>query len=207
VSKLVTKIYRESFSLSEDSVVKLESPFDYLNANDFPNDTFVNRLFSDEFPWIREQIIPSAQSILITGPRGSGKTMILRSMRLRARMAPRHQNEQSDQIRTRVLSDPFIGFFISARLEIGNQAPLTKLPHWMMAEELVLYYRRCTRSTRSRDLTVFRRPFGVRSEGNDCILAVAILLISTYSLELQQLIRFCQGLRRRRAHKRSSSAR
>lgn len=136
----VSRLYRERYLLSQTVEARLNNPFEYLNANDFPSETLVSRLFSDRFPWVGGVILTSAQSILITGPRGSGKTMILRSMRLKTRLNPKVDGEAPEDILARIETDPSIAFFISARLEIGNYAPLTKLPAWMEVGESILYY-------------------------------------------------------------------
>jgi tRNA A-37 threonylcarbamoyl transferase component Bud32 len=137
----VTELYlQRRYLLSEDENIRLHDPFEYLNANDFPNESYVNRLFSSRFPWISDTILPAAQSMLITGPRGSGKTIILRSMRLKTRFSPVRDGERAADIAKRLERDRFVAFFVSARLEIGNHSLLTKIPRWMESDELVLYY-------------------------------------------------------------------
>ena len=127
-------LYRNRPSLDELPTVRLDDPFSYLNANDFPNDEYVNVLFSGELPWLKAITSNDPQSVLITGPRGSGKTMILKSLRLRTRLTKRAPGETSDDIRRRIESDALAGFFVSARISIGNHCPLTKLPSWALDE-------------------------------------------------------------------------
>jgi serine/threonine protein kinase len=136
----LNRLYLRRHLLSEQPDVRLNDPFEYLNANDFPNDSFVTRLFAEHFPWLSETIMPAVQSMLITGPRGSGKTMILRSMRLRTRLSSLRDDEPISEIRERLINDDFVGFFVSARLEIGNHSLITKLPKWMQSPQLVIYY-------------------------------------------------------------------
>jgi serine/threonine protein kinase len=139
-SVAVTKIYDDRFLLSAETGVRLKYPFDYLNANGFPSESYINRLFSDRFPWVREAIISAAQPTLITGPRGSGKTMILRSMRLKTRLTPESEADSAQDIFKRIERLPSISFFVSARLDIGNHAPLKKLPPWMEVDEAIIEY-------------------------------------------------------------------
>ncbi|WP_119421023.1 ORC-CDC6 family AAA ATPase [Desertibaculum subflavum] len=136
----LTQLRRQSYLLSEETVAILQYPFEYLNANDFPSDALIWRLFSNRFPWVRDTIMVAAQSTLITGPRGSGKTMILKCMRLKTRLASFSPSESNGTVSDQIDSDSFIGFFVSARLEIGNHSPITKLPPWMTKEETVLYF-------------------------------------------------------------------
>jgi len=136
----VNDLYRRRDLLSDQPDVHLNNPFEYLNANDFPNESYVTRLFASRFPWIAEMILPVVQSMLITGPRGCGKTMILRNMRFRTRLSPNEDDEPTERIVDRVNGDDFVGFFVSARLEIGNHSLHTKLPKWMQSSELIIYY-------------------------------------------------------------------
>ncbi|WP_158670872.1 protein kinase domain-containing protein, partial [Bradyrhizobium guangdongense] len=140
VSQEVSDLYQQRYLLTEPTAIDLDDPFAYLNANDFPNDTYINYLFSDRFPWVRDIVTPEAQGTLITGPRGSGKTMILRSMRLKTRLHPFEQSESVESIRQRVQTDYQLAFYVSARIEIGNQCSLSKLPRWAASEELTVYY-------------------------------------------------------------------
>lgn len=127
----IKSLYNQRFRLAQEvSAVTLDDPFAYLNANDLPSESYVAQLFSDHFPWLRQVLAPDPQAVLITGPRGCGKTMILKSMYLRTRMMPVSPNETGDQIRNRLERDELAGFFVSARISIGNNCPLTKLPAW-----------------------------------------------------------------------------
>jgi serine/threonine protein kinase len=138
--KEVDDLYQQRFLLSESHDVRLKNPFLYLDANGFPNDAFINYLFSDNFPWLRDIASPEIQATLITGPRGSGKTMLLRSMRLKTRLHPFSPGESTSAIIDRLKADQQIAFYVSARIEIGNHCILSKLPRWAQTEELVIYY-------------------------------------------------------------------
>ena len=136
--RAATQLYQNRFLLSLGEEATLSTPFDYLNANDFPSEIYINRLFTSGFPWIENIIRPAGQSMLITGPRGSGKTMILRSMRLKTRLALNHENDSATQIQRRILSDSYLAFFASARIDFGNYSLFTKLPDWMENDILVV---------------------------------------------------------------------
>jgi serine/threonine protein kinase len=140
VSLDVLELHNQRFMLSEVPEIELSDPFAYLNANDFPNESYINYLFSGLFPWVNAILTPEAQGTLITGPRGSGKTMILRSMRLKTRLHPFAPDETAEHIRERIGADPQLGFYVSARMEIGNHCALSKLPKWTESEEAVVYY-------------------------------------------------------------------
>jgi|GEM_PF-5415430 len=135
----VRALYERRSLLEEEIVVHLSDPFAYLNANDFPAEVYVNLLFAD-FPWLQSIVSGDPQSMLIVGPRGSGKTMLLKSLNLSTRLHRHRSDETDDQIRTRVSADTFAAFFVSARIEIGNHCPLTKLPGWAKQDEIVNLY-------------------------------------------------------------------
>jgi hypothetical protein len=63
--------------------------------------------------------------------------MILRSMSLKTKLSTHLRDPNSEAFRNRLEQDRFIGFFVSARLEIGNNCPLTKLPRWAENADLV----------------------------------------------------------------------
>jgi len=140
LTEALEDIYTRRFLLNEATEVTLSDPFAYLNANDFPNEAFINYLFSARFPWVHDIQAPEAQGTLITGPRGCGKTMILKSMRLKTRLHPFQPNESIGSIQERLERDAQIAFFVSARIEIGNHCSLKKLPAWAQSEELTVYY-------------------------------------------------------------------
>lgn len=138
----VKAIYARRLVLEQEGPIQLTDPFAYLNANEFPTprEAYINLLFSDKFPWLKGIIGPESQPMLITGPRGSGKTMILQSIRLKTKLNKQTVDETSEQIKERIKLDRMVGFFMSARIEIGNNCPLTKLPSWATDEEKVNLY-------------------------------------------------------------------
>ncbi|MGD1923177.1 MAG: protein kinase [Paracoccaceae bacterium] len=133
-------LYKSRLLLSSQKAIELEDPFGFLNASEFP-DGYINILFSRGVPWIQSISSAESKNTLITGPRGCGKTMLLRSMSLSTRMLPSTPDETIESIRERLNSDTFLAFFVSARIEIGNHCSLTRLPKWAESEEQnVLYF-------------------------------------------------------------------
>ncbi|MEP1420528.1 MAG: protein kinase [Erythrobacter sp.] len=140
LSEDLDSLYQAQLNTELEKPVTLADPFGYTNANDFPNDQYVNSLFCESMPWIDEIANRDVNATLITGPRGSGKTMILKSMRLRTRMLPTDPSESAGDISDRLDADGFVGFFVSARREIGNHCSLPRLPSWAESDELTVYY-------------------------------------------------------------------
>lgn len=106
-------IYREVVALRRASQrlpsepLKLDDPFAFISAEEIQSDRMLLRLFSGKFPWYRDIEGPSAVSLI--GPRGCGKTMILRSMRLKTKLAAEAYPE--------VRGDPYLAFFIPCNTE------------------------------------------------------------------------------------------
>jgi tRNA A-37 threonylcarbamoyl transferase component Bud32/energy-coupling factor transporter ATP-binding protein EcfA2 len=131
--------YSNRLLLTSAQLTELSDPFGYLNASEFPDD-FISPLFSRGVPWIQSISSAESKNTLITGPRGCGKTMLLRSMSLNTRSLPNRPDETIDEIKERLAADGYIAFFVSARIEIGNHCSLSKLPEWANSEELCVLY-------------------------------------------------------------------
>lgn len=90
--------------------LELFDPFEYLSADEIGDDELLVSLFSDNFPWYKD--IHDASNTVLTGPRGCGKTMILKYMRFRTRLS-------SEKMRDKILhEDSFVGFFVSCQLDL-----------------------------------------------------------------------------------------
>ncbi|MDP3065352.1 MAG: hypothetical protein Q8N08_01310 [Methanobacteriaceae archaeon] len=89
--------------------VKLFDPFEYLSADEIGNDELIVELFADNFPWYID--IHDASNTVLTGPRGCGKTMILKYMRFRTRLS-------SKKLKDKLKDDSFVGFFVSCQLDL-----------------------------------------------------------------------------------------
>ncbi len=80
----INRIYQMEEESSEDSFfkkIKLERPFEYLSVEEMPeNSDLIQNLYTDNVPWLQE--IEGYGTTVISGPRGSGKSMILKNMRL-----------------------------------------------------------------------------------------------------------------------------
>lgn len=119
----------------------LNSPFEYINALDFkPNSTLLPKLFHNDFPWIRDSIMSPSQQVLITGPRGCGKTMILKNMGLRTRLLAANKPANPESFSLIMENEDCVGLFVSARIEIGNQLFIAKLPPWATVDENIICY-------------------------------------------------------------------
>ncbi|CAN5459481.1 hypothetical protein BH23VER1_BH23VER1_24480 [soil metagenome] len=135
----VEALWKRSSRRSTWRPIRLDDPFDYINANNFPDEAYIPALFSDKFTW-HSSIKTSENTQLITGPRGCGKTMMLRSMRLRSLLAKISEDDSEIKIVQRVEKSPMIGFFLSARLAISLHRFEAATPKWLSTPGAAKYF-------------------------------------------------------------------
>lgn len=63
----------------------LKNPFDFLSAEHFSSEALLRRVFTESCPWIEE--VGRPVPTLIEGPRGCGKSMVLRWLSVRTQLA------------------------------------------------------------------------------------------------------------------------
>jgi len=108
---------------------QLESASAFTNALTFPDDSYVATLFSDRFPWLTD-IVSAQQPLVMTGPRGCGKTMILLHARLRTILSKREEHESIEDRLSRLNESPHVGFFASCRLSFHLYLGTGESPKW-----------------------------------------------------------------------------
>ncbi|GAA3822729.1 ORC-CDC6 family AAA ATPase [Cellulomonas soli] len=97
-------------SPSESS--QLGDPFDYISAEHIASDELLYRIFADSCPWIDEVARPDPN--LITGPRGCGKSMILRWLSIKTQLAGDPTGARLDALQVGA-------FYVSCTAEIQSQ--------------------------------------------------------------------------------------
>ena len=114
---------------------ELDGPYGYINANDIPSPWLLKHMFSDKLPYFSKIISTSEQCLLITGPRGCGKTMILKNMRFTTMYDAQEEGKENflDKL-------PYIGLFVSARTNFGNYLVSFRPQEWIEDDAKVLYY-------------------------------------------------------------------
>lgn len=116
-------------------IKNLDSPYGYINANDIPSPWLLNQMFSNKFPYFSKITSTSDQCLLITGPRGCGKTMILKYMRFITMYDSQEDNKEQFLINL-----PYIGLFVSARTNFGNYLVSYRPQEWINNESKTLLY-------------------------------------------------------------------
>ena len=95
---------------NKDAILRLEDPFDYISAEHIASDELLVKLFAESCPWAKE--VTSPNPILLTGPRGCGKSMLFRRLSLKA-MLYKPQKE--------IMNSQIAGFYISCSADFRNR--------------------------------------------------------------------------------------
>lgn len=109
----------------------LYHPFDLTSAELVRSDAKLNRMFSEECSWF--QRCDSSDPVYIYGPRGCGKSTILRILSLKATL-------QSDNAKQLFDNRPFIGVYISCTAELRSRFMLFRNNEIACIEKSVLTY-------------------------------------------------------------------
>lgn len=85
-----------------DSPRKLIDPFNPTNSDNIANDALLADLCYTKMWWVSE--CEKNDNVMLIGPRGCGKTMIFRRLRLKTKIAANKKTE--------IISDPYIAFYL-----------------------------------------------------------------------------------------------
>ncbi len=94
--------FKEGLRSAEKTPRKLTTPFDSLSTENIANDALLADLCFIKMWWTSE--LEKNNNVLLIGPRGCGKTMIFRRLRLKTKIAAKKNSE--------IESDPYVGFHL-----------------------------------------------------------------------------------------------
>jgi len=109
----------------------LQTPFDFISAELIRNDKTLNELFSQECPWY--QHCATTDPIYLYGPRGCGKSTILRMLSLPALL-------QGPKAKEAYMSRPYIGIYVSCSSELRSRFWLFPREKYPGIEVLAIRY-------------------------------------------------------------------
>ncbi len=112
VHKHFSRIYERSFIDETNKAARLLDPFDYIATEHIDKDELVIQLFAD-LPWVQE--ILSETPILLSGPRGCGKSILLRRYSLKVLLLGKEKVFNGVGL---------AGFYISCSSEFSNRFSL-----------------------------------------------------------------------------------
>ena len=129
----IDKLWAEYSTFIPWRTPQIMSAFSYPNAIQIPDESYIIQLFSRELPWLslKYHILGTETNLLLTGPRGCGKTIILRANSLRALMARLSEDETADDRLERVEKSPIIAFFVSCRTTFQIYLATGEHPKWI----------------------------------------------------------------------------
>ncbi len=110
--------------------LKLEDPFDYISAEHIASDRLLIHLFAESCPWVKEVMSPNP--LLLTGPRGCGKSTLFRRLSLKALLF----KSPEDIINSRIA-----GFYISCSADFRNRfGGITSEPVAKKFQKEIIHY-------------------------------------------------------------------
>lgn len=131
----IEEVYRLSRIGEIPQRSQLDNPYGYINANDITSPWLLKNLFSDKLSYFKNIMSVDHQTLLITGPRGCGKTMILKNMRFNT-LSVAYEGTISE-----LLKDlRYVGLFVSARTNFGNYLVSYRAQNWSNSEETIVLY-------------------------------------------------------------------
>ena len=110
VRKQFENAYTRALHPYKEIELKLDDPFDYISAEHIASDKMLVSLFADSCPWVKE--ITSPNPVLLTGPRGCGKSMVFRRLSLKALLYKSKQEIKNSRIS---------GFYVSCSADFNNR--------------------------------------------------------------------------------------
>jgi hypothetical protein len=93
-----------------DKIPELSNPFDYITAEHIQSDKVLVDLFAESCPWFGEVAGPNP--LLLTGPRGCGKSMVFRRLSVKALLY---------KIPSAIVDSKIVGFYISCSADLRNR--------------------------------------------------------------------------------------
>jgi serine/threonine protein kinase len=131
----IQEVFLHEFAMSlknqEENISSIDTPFDYISADHIGSDVLLNELFATSCPWLSE--VKNNTPVLLTGPRGCGKSMIFRWLSFKSILARKDDNALNNA--------SIIGFYISCSADLRNRFSLyDTINKTAQAKEEIIHY-------------------------------------------------------------------
>jgi hypothetical protein len=115
----------------EERPTELKDPFHPLSAENISSDALLADLCFTEMPWTSD--LEKINNVLLIGPRGCGKTMIFRRLRLKTKVAAKKIKE--------IQRDPYVAFYIPCESVFYMRfSDLSEIDVGKNKDALILYF-------------------------------------------------------------------
>jgi hypothetical protein len=152
----VLKRFSDALHSAEESPRKLRTPFDSLSAENITNDALLTSLCFTHTKWAAELEKPG--NVLLVGPRGCGKSMMFRRLRLKTKIAAGRHSELEN--------DPYVGFYLPCESIFFNRiADLSDQTIERYRDALILFFNMAVMAEVASTLAELPPLFGGVSRG------------------------------------------
>jgi hypothetical protein len=124
IMKQFESVWKESQSSKNALETKLQDPFHYISAETIHSDKLLVDLFAESCPWKND--VQSPDPLVLTGPRGCGKSTIFRRLSLKGMLCKGMEE---------VVDSEIAGFYISCSSDLRNRV------NWINNENLARKFR------------------------------------------------------------------
>jgi hypothetical protein len=154
-SDVLDRIQR-GLAATKEAPRELKDPFEPLNTENIANDALLADLCLTEMPWTSK--LEKIGNVLLIGPRGCGKTMIFRRLRLKTKIAADRKDEIKD--------DPYICFYLPCEsLFYMRFSDLSEVDVLRNKQALILYFNMAVLAEVASSLAILPDMLGPVSQG------------------------------------------
>jgi len=168
--------FRDALRAMEIAPRELETPFTPLSSDNIANDALLADLCITKMWWTEE--LEKKSNVLLIGPRGCGKTMIFRRLRLKTKIFAKKMTE--------VESDPYLGFYLPCEslfyMRFSDFAQIDIEKH---KDALVLFFNMAVVAEVTSALSMLPPPLGPISQS--AIIAINKLVMEETDAVWKQL--------------------
>ena len=148
----VVERFKDGLRSTDEAPRKLRSPFDSLSAEYIANDALLADLCFKNVWWTAE--LEKNNNVLLIGPRGCGKTMLFRRLRLKTKITAGKTQEE-------IANDQYLGFYLPFEsLYFMRFSELTGADISQHRAALILFFNMAALSEISSALALLPAPLG-----------------------------------------------